>query len=238
MSRSRVVARYPGLTALVLAVVLTGASAAAAPRSGSAKPRLPARAEAAAAPVACPAAGGTATPDAPAPTQGDVIFYGHGWGHGLGMSQYGAQGAARLGCSYAQILTTYYHGVSLVSRALTAPVKLKLLTRSSRSTVFAETGSVTWVVPGASTVVQPRGATWRVVRQGENAGPTGGLAVLDETGRRRAWVGDGADLSVRHSGTVIRLRSYRGTATSSSSDLRLIWDEAHLRGSSTGTTVT
>ena len=49
----------------------------------------------------CPSSGGVAIPRATA--TGDVVFRGGGWGHGLGMSQYGAQGAARLGCTAAQI---------------------------------------------------------------------------------------------------------------------------------------
>ena len=56
----------------------------------------------------CPASGGVAIP--PAKAAGDVVFRGGGWGHGLGMSQYGAQGAARLGCSYEQILTPLLRG--------------------------------------------------------------------------------------------------------------------------------
>ena len=45
----------------------------------------------------CPAAGGVAVPEAPLATTGALIASGHGWGHSLGLSQYGALGAARLG---------------------------------------------------------------------------------------------------------------------------------------------
>ncbi len=38
-----------------------------------------------------------------------------GFGHGVGMSQYGANGAAKAGYSYRQILNHYYKGASLVS---------------------------------------------------------------------------------------------------------------------------
>ncbi len=38
-----------------------------------------------------------------------------GFGHGVGMSQYGANGAAKAGYSYKQILNHYYSGASLVS---------------------------------------------------------------------------------------------------------------------------
>jgi stage II sporulation protein D len=48
--------------------------------------------------------------------QGDKrrwIFYGRGWGHGLGMCQTGAYGMALEGTSYQQILQHYYPGTSL-----------------------------------------------------------------------------------------------------------------------------
>src|SRR3954466_813967 len=38
---------------------------------------------------------------------------GSGWGHGWGMSQYGAYGAARKGLSWKQILAFYYRGTQL-----------------------------------------------------------------------------------------------------------------------------
>ncbi len=44
-------------------------------------------------------------------TEGDIntfIFSGEGWGHGVGMSQYGAKGMAAAGFDYEEILTHYY----------------------------------------------------------------------------------------------------------------------------------
>ena len=38
---------------------------------------------------------------------------GGGWGHGVGMCQFGAMGRARHGQSYREILTAYYHGARL-----------------------------------------------------------------------------------------------------------------------------
>ena len=40
-------------------------------------------------------------------------FDGHGWGHGVGMSQYGAKGMADQGYTYDQILNYYYPGTYL-----------------------------------------------------------------------------------------------------------------------------
>ncbi len=42
-----------------------------------------------------------------------LIFFVTGYGHGVGMSQYGAQQMAREGSSYREILTHYYTGVTL-----------------------------------------------------------------------------------------------------------------------------
>jgi peptidoglycan hydrolase-like amidase len=67
---------------------------------------------AATAQTACPPPGGE--PPAPAqPAPGEFSITGHGWGHGVGMSQFGARGAARLGCTAGQILGTYYPGVEI-----------------------------------------------------------------------------------------------------------------------------
>ncbi|MDQ4030352.1 MAG: hypothetical protein M3168_04865, partial [Actinomycetota bacterium] len=41
------------------------------------------------------------------------VINGRGWGHGVGMSQYGALGLAREGWTYAQILAHYYPGTQL-----------------------------------------------------------------------------------------------------------------------------
>src|SRR5918994_5484603 len=50
------------------------------------------------------------------PAQAPVIsvsIRGHGWGHGVGMSQWGAYGFAQHGSTYAEILAHYYRGTEL-----------------------------------------------------------------------------------------------------------------------------
>ncbi|MBR5614302.1 MAG: SpoIID/LytB domain-containing protein [Clostridia bacterium] len=49
-------------------------------------------------------------------TNGDAntyTFSGEGWGHGVGMSQYGAKGMAEAGFNYEEILTHYYTGTHI-----------------------------------------------------------------------------------------------------------------------------
>ncbi len=46
---------------------------------------------------------------------GAVRFEGRGWGHGVGLSQFGAKGMAERGYPYAQILGHYYPGTALTT---------------------------------------------------------------------------------------------------------------------------
>jgi hypothetical protein len=48
-------------------------------------------------------------------TAGNLTVYGGGWGHNLGMSQYGAHGRGKSGQSFIQILQAYYTGVDIGS---------------------------------------------------------------------------------------------------------------------------
>lgn len=67
-------------------------------------------------PLALALAGGwLLAPAAPAAAEGpsQVTFEGHGYGHGIGMSQYGAYGAAREGRTQRQITAFYYPGTEV-----------------------------------------------------------------------------------------------------------------------------
>lgn len=46
----------------------------------------------------------------------NIVFTTKGWGHGVGMSQYGANGMANAGDSYSQILKHYYTGISIIKK--------------------------------------------------------------------------------------------------------------------------
>jgi SpoIID/LytB domain protein len=56
----------------------------------------------------------------------DVVFVGSGWGHGVGMSQYGAYAMATLGHDYEAILTHYYQGTSVESIDPLTPIWVNL----------------------------------------------------------------------------------------------------------------
>ena len=52
---------------------------------------------------------------------GQVISYsftGRGWGHGVGMCQYGAYGLAKMGVKHNEILKHYYTGINLTKAYL------------------------------------------------------------------------------------------------------------------------
>jgi stage II sporulation protein D len=71
-----------------------------------------------------PAPAAAATPD--------FVVAGYGWGHGVGMSQYGAQGYALHGWSARQILAHYYPGTELVRRA---PQDIRVLLAEGKARV-------------------------------------------------------------------------------------------------------
>ncbi len=59
------------------------------------------------------AASGTMKNAVTVPSSRNIVFKGHGFGHGIGMSQHGAQGAAKDGVKYDKILSHYYPGTKL-----------------------------------------------------------------------------------------------------------------------------
>jgi stage II sporulation protein D len=46
----------------------------------------------------------------------DIVFQGRGWGHGVGMCQWGAKSMSDAGTDYRRILQYYYRGVKLVKQ--------------------------------------------------------------------------------------------------------------------------
>lgn len=87
-------------------------------------------------PTATPTSTPTATPTptpTPSPTSGPTVlgetvrFFGRGYGHGVGMSQYGARGRALAGQSAATILAHYYRGTTLGSVPATTRIRVRIL---------------------------------------------------------------------------------------------------------------
>jgi stage II sporulation protein D len=152
--------------------------------------------------AACPSAAGRPIAHAPDPVpRAQVVFRGHGSGHGLGMSQYGAQGAARLGCSYRRILTTYYTGTHVARRTMPARVNVRMTENAGMAWVTVVTGRVEWRNGRRRVVVQTFG-TVRVRR-------ISNTAVELRRGTKRLWAGTVAAGGLRaiHGRGVVRLDS-------------------------------
>ncbi len=91
---------------------------------------------------------GTTTVVSTAPTV--LALSGHGWGHGLGLSQWGAYGYAQHGWTYQQILAHYYTGTTL------GPAKVstvRVLVASEKKTTL--TSTVPWSVTDAAGTKEP-----------------------------------------------------------------------------------
>ena len=67
------------------------------------------------------------------PSDGVLRLTGHGFGHGHGMSQYGAQGAALRGLTHQQILAFYYPGTTLGTTS--GSMRVRLLSAGTGSLV-------------------------------------------------------------------------------------------------------
>ncbi|MDH2413718.1 SpoIID/LytB domain-containing protein [Nocardioides sp. CER19] len=88
-------------------------------------------------PAALPGAASarTAEPAVAVPEGGALHLTGHGYGHGRGMSQYGAEGAARQGLTSAQIIGFYYPGTT-IARA-TGKISVRIGADTTTDTVVA-----------------------------------------------------------------------------------------------------
>jgi SpoIID/LytB domain protein len=71
---------------------------------------------------------------APAGSGPLFLVTGHGWGHGVGMSQYGAYGYAQHGATYEQILAHYYPGTTL-GTASSVTFRVLLADKQKRITI-------------------------------------------------------------------------------------------------------
>lgn len=99
------------------------------------------------------------------PGSGGVFaIEGHGWGHGRGMSQYGAQGAAQLGKTADEITSFYYPNTA---KTALPNAYLRILVQEDEGTdltVFPATGlKMQDVASGASAVLRSGPSRWRAV---------------------------------------------------------------------------
>ncbi len=102
----------------------------------------------------------------PRPLDGTLTVIGHGWGHGIGMSQYGALGGARAGATAEDIVRFYYSNTTVGAiagdtvRVRVASLGTAIVVRAMSGLAVSWDGSVTTALP---TTVGGEGITsWRL----------------------------------------------------------------------------
>jgi stage II sporulation protein D len=111
----------------------------------------------------------TAAPASALSTQYAFTITGHGWGHGVGMSQWGAYGYAKHGWDYQAILKHYYTGIDLTKVNNTViRVNLrsgqKAIKLSCPNAFTVRASGATWTIPGGTTATTTRTSSgYRVV---------------------------------------------------------------------------
>jgi peptidoglycan hydrolase-like amidase len=100
---------------------------------------------------------------------GNFTIRGAGWGHGWGMSQYGAYGAARSGLSWKQILAFYYRGTELKTVPSGTKIKIWITADNDNSLRVLPAAGLTVSDTAGHHYVVPTGAkytAWRISRSG------------------------------------------------------------------------
>ncbi len=154
-------------------------------------------------------------PVTPARADGTFTFYGSGWGHGLGMSQWGAYGLAKAGWTSRKILTQFYSGTQVTTEAQPpGGIRVELASGRPQIHLTAVVGPVhLWVkdpANGKPVGTIPVGATWVVKAVG------GAYEVDDESGAivgGHDWGSDADNLYATYVDDAARVTVPEGGAT-------------------------
>jgi stage II sporulation protein D len=112
----------------------------------------------------------TAVPAAGQSVPADFTFTGSGFGHGVGMSQYGAKRMAEVGRSNGEILAHYYSGTSVVTVDDNAPLRVNLANGAPSIEVRGEavtTGGGALKITVGTTVIGASPGERLLIRSGE-----------------------------------------------------------------------
>lgn len=181
------------------------------------------------------------------PASGSWSVEGRGWGHGIGMSQWGAQGAALQGLTAEQILDFYYPGTTRFDIGQDYALRVRLsalggasatfgpVTGSSLVVVDTASGQSVTAAPGARIVVAKTAAGFTAtavlggvqtpLTLGSATTVTGPVDVRDVAGGQ-AWAYQASGAGVRYPAT---LRS-NATGTASLEVVAHVPMEQYLRG--------
>ena len=135
-------------------------------------------------------------------------FYGRGYGHGVGLNQYGARGRALAGQTSAQILAAYFKGSTPATVSATTNVRVLVLSgyRAVSSAPLVIRGRVTtWQIKGLAKVFPVDGVLklWRTTATIDG--------VATSVWKVRVYAADGTTLL--HSGDVTGSVVVQGTAS-------------------------
>ncbi|MBM7800721.1 SpoIID/LytB domain protein [Microlunatus panaciterrae] len=100
------------------------------------------------------------------PQDGTFTLNGAGFGHGWGMSQYGAEGAARQGLSWQQILNFYYPGTTLSSLPKSTKIRVWITADYDHDTRVVASPGLKVLGAGGTSLVLPTGSSyayWRIM---------------------------------------------------------------------------
>lgn len=152
---------------------------------------------------------GPTTPPGPAPLPDTITFYGRGYGHGVGMSQYGAYGRAVAGQSYLAILAHYYQGTTY-STTTNREARILVLsgfiaTSTTPLRLYGRGGS--WTIDGIAKTF-PADAMLRLIPTGVSGAMTWRLLVTASTGSTLYEAATTGNLRMRPAETATVLQLY------------------------------
>ena len=190
------------------------------------------------------------------PRSASITIKGHGYGHGRGMSQYGAEGAAREGLSWREITAFYYPGTSVgraggqirVHVSADTTDDLVVVPRSGLAVADLATDE-TWTLPQRDTqrwrvialdgdhrvqwLAGSRWRTWRTLQGNGAFGASGEPVSLVTPGGIKAYRGRLAAVALsggRVTVNTVRLESYvRGVVPL---EMPALWSPAAVRAQS------
>ena len=166
-----------------------------------------------------------------APEASSFAITGHGWGHGIGMSQWGAYGLARHGSGYRAILKHYYAGIGFTT---VEDATVRVLLRSGLQAVKLTCADDFTVRGSADAVTIPGGTTatttyvdgkYRVVAGGFSRDFTAAVTFTPTGGPLDVLTATDLQQTGPHRGTVRVVSS--GTSLMMVNNVAL---ESYLRG--------
>jgi stage II sporulation protein D len=144
-----------------------------------------------------------------------TTFYGRGYGHGVGLSQYGARGRALAGQSASEILAHYFVGTTIGAIDSATPIRVLLLdnaapTATAPLVLYGRGGD--WTISGIDATF-PSDARLRVLPSADGSAAIGRL-VVDSAAGQVLYDGPGvSDLRVQPTSDATTLQLYSKPST-------------------------